>query len=476
MEHQYQQHMQAFPGSLLPISEYVNHTKIIGGFPPRSESETFAQVMEKFGRRQTGQILVSNGGLGSRFLRSLADQSSNRGEREFDDYHFNFTSRFPLSSLKSRPNPFATIRFITLGSFHTDRTKHLSFYEDTKMEEQLKSNLENHHQRCLDSDRIGYECFRMINMHGRSFFSVEQHVKFWTYAVEVGENMEGRWSAVLCSDFGKKGAISPWMLPSHGDTSGEFFHLFTTELDAGFKKGGSTLQTTFTGRQRSTVSERPNPFASRARDDMAMSEEDLKLCARDPFVLVADLFDTSALCWMQVLSFMRDSFEKQPDDPEMKVKLLGRDKRLLDRAIRYFTETIRFIESQSQSRARLEWPVCLEEDTARVDEIAETLKRDFEILREDAQTLSTTFQESTGIVMTSLSVESSQQSLVESRRVQMVTYLAFVYVPLGFIASFFGMNVEQLSHNPSIWWFVGASLIALAISAAIFFWVEKRIK
>jgi hypothetical protein len=62
-------------------------------------------------------------------------------------------------------------------------------------------------------------------------------------------------------------------------------------------------------------------------DDMAMSDGDLKLRVRDFFVLVTDLFGTSGLCKMQVLSFMRDSFEKQPDDPDVKVKLLGRDKR-----------------------------------------------------------------------------------------------------------------------------------------------------
>ncbi|KAI0469330.1 hypothetical protein F4859DRAFT_141035 [Xylaria cf. heliscus] len=467
-----------FPGSFLPIAEYVNHTKIIGGLPPDRTGERFIEVMKKIGNKSTGQILVSNGALGASFMRRLASQCGDRGKRELSDYHFNSTARFPLSTLKSRPNPFVTVRFITLGSFQTGGNRHLSLSTDAKMEELLRNNLADHHERCIESDRVGYECFRMLNIHGRSFFSVEQHVKFWTYAVEVGDNMEGRWSGVLCSDFGNKGANPPWVVATlpNRDTSAVFFHLSTTELDAKFELGTFGLDITHAQQQTSAVSDRPNPFASRARDDMAMPQGDLELCTRDPFVLVADLFDTSALCWMQVLSFLRDSFEKQPDDPDLKVRILERDKRLLDRAVRYFTETIRFIESRDESRGRLEWPMCLQEDADRVNEIAHSLKRDFEILREDARALSKMFQEATNIIMTRLSVESSQQSLLESRRVQMVTYLAFTFAPLSFVASFFGMNVEQLSHEPSILYFVGSSVLILGISVVIMFWLERKAK
>ncbi|KAI1760077.1 hypothetical protein GGR53DRAFT_104345 [Hypoxylon sp. FL1150] len=303
---------------------------------------------------------------------------------------------------------------------------------------------------------------------GARFFSVEQHVKFWTYAVEVGDRLENRWSGIMCSDFGRIGANPPWAVsPFAPKDTAEFFSPFASDLAARSVKADLTKN----GEQ---IYPRPNPFASRVTDDMAMSQMDRELCTRDPFVFLADLLDTSALCWMQVLSFLRDSFEQQPNDPHMKVKLLGRDKRLLDRGIRYFTETIRLIESRDQSRGRLEWPICLERDALRVDEIARSLVQDFETLREDAQALSSMFQDATGIVMSMISVESSQQSLLESKRIQLVTYLAFLFVPTGVIGSFFGMNVEQLSHEPSIWYPIGASFIAMIVSIVTILWLERK--
>ncbi|KAI0452399.1 hypothetical protein F5B21DRAFT_506265 [Xylaria acuta] len=186
-----------------------------------------------------------------------------------------------------------------------------------------------------------------------------------------------------------------------------------SDLEADFRRVATHPQRGSTEHQRADDSDRPNPFVSRARDDLTLSE-DLRIYARDLFVLVADFFDTSALYWMQVLNFLGDLFEKQLDNPNAKVKWLGREKRFLDRATRYFTETL-----GSSSVGTNNWTDL-------------NGQANYEMLREDAQAPSAMFREAINIVMTSVSVESTQQSLPESKRVQTVTDLAFAFAPLSF--------------------------------------------
>ncbi|KAI1194882.1 hypothetical protein F5X97DRAFT_261772 [Nemania serpens] len=468
-----------FRGFILSIEKYVETSKVIGYLQPLRPTDylPISDVFDQIQTKSLGNIIISCGAMGSRARRELVDQC--RADRELRIYHFNSSSFFPLSSLASRPRPFAAVQFITLASFRRNRMQHLGISTDIHLEDMLATNLKEHHQDCLREDRVGLDCFRAVNLHGRSFFSVEQMVTFWTYAIEeTGPQMNGRWSGVLCSDFGMPRGHTPWMTGHSGFKDADFFSIRTTNLEAGipeisdFSRSHSTADT-------DKVHDRPNPFISRVQDDKAMPLSDQSLCIRDPFVFIADLFDTSALCWMQILSFLRNSFHSLPEDPKMKVRLLARDKKLLDRAIWYFSETLCFIDS----RGMLEWPRYNSDHPedpkafARVKRIEQGLKADFAILRDNAKGLSELFKEAINIEMSNMNIESAQEALLESKRVQSVTYLAFIFGPLSLVASFFGMNVYQFSHdknNPSIWWFVGASVIIFLVSMVVVRLMERR--
>jgi hypothetical protein len=59
----------------------------------------------------------------------------NKGESQALIQATNEVRMFGFLSVASRPNPFVTVRFITFGSFQSDRTRQISLSEDTQMEE-----------------------------------------------------------------------------------------------------------------------------------------------------------------------------------------------------------------------------------------------------------------------------------------------------------------------------------------------------
>ena len=62
-----------------------------------------------------------------------------------------------------------------------------------------------------------------------------------------------------------------------------------------------------------------------------------------------------------------------------------------------------------------------------------------------------------------ISIKQSQQSLEQNRRVKLVTQLAFVFIPLSFVTSVFGMNLDILSSGSAKAWMV---VVGVAITYA----------
>jgi Mg2+ and Co2+ transporter CorA len=68
------------------------------------------------------------------------------------------------------------------------------------------------------------------------------------------------------------------------------------------------------------------------------------------------------------------------------------------------------------------------------------------------------------------SVEQSQMSIAQSRQINKLTRLAFVYIPLSFISSVFGMNVKEIQANPSIWVFFATAIAFTFLSICVVSW------
>ena len=73
------------------------------------------------------------------------------------------------------------------------------------------------------------------------------------------------------------------------------------------------------------------------------------------------------------------------------------------------------------------------------------------------------------LLMSSISVRDSQLSIEQSQRAARLTQLAFIYAPLSFVASIFGMNVREINATGlSIWVFFVTLAITVVMTVGIF--------
>ncbi|KAI0396024.1 hypothetical protein F5Y17DRAFT_151626 [Xylariaceae sp. FL0594] len=92
---------------------------------------------------------------------------------------------------------------------------------------------------------------------------------------------------------------------------------------------------------------------------------------------------------------------------------------------------------------------------------AENLEQDFEYLLNRATALHQRTTESIAVLMSSISISESQKGINQQERLGKLTFLAFIFVPLSFTTSFFGMNLKELQkdeHLPPLWEWVALSI------------------
>ena len=337
--------------------------------------------------------------------------------------YYGFSETFRIRSLPSRSPTVATIRFSSLGMF--SRAPMLE-QGSAQLRAELNGQLKDHYRECLTDDRPGVERCRRINVHDARFFTVEQQATLLTY-----EESQDSWSGVWFTDFGSESSSRPWIPRSSAGVEAQFYPV-TTHGHCSMAPVKPTRSQRNQGNRDYT---HPNPFSQVLGGRSPMSEEDCRLCEKDPFMFLSTIYDTSALTWMQTFSYLRASFESLPPSPTDQAPRLRADKEVLDRAICYFTETISFLEHPPKT-----W-----QHPGRAKEVASRLVTDFAVLRNEAESLSKWCSESISIAMSTISILDSQKSLAEARRVQFITYLAFILIPMTFIASCFGMNIQELA-------------------------------
>jgi Mg2+ and Co2+ transporter CorA len=78
------------------------------------------------------------------------------------------------------------------------------------------------------------------------------------------------------------------------------------------------------------------------------------------------------------------------------------------------------------------------------------------------------------LLLSSLSIQEAEASKKHAHRGNMLTQLAFTYVPLSFVTGIFGMNVKEINGSPlSIWTSVVALIVTSAFTATMFLIYRK---
>lgn len=325
---------------------------------------------------------------------------------------------------------------------------------------ELEQQLANHYTESMDPDRSGIERVRNINVHSDRIFTVEQQATFFTY--KDPPVLGKAWSGVLLTDYGRRTGSPPWLPASLASVKAQFYPLAVA--------GHCSISAIGAVRTRDECDDRdwdrPDPFENRVHvDEALMTGQDRGLVCTEPMLFFLDLVNTSALTWAHTLSFLRESLNSLPANPTAQAPRLRADKALLDRAISYFIDTISFLQHPPR-----EW-----HRGNRSDELSKSAQTDLKALRDEAESLSKWCSESISVAMSTISITDAQRSLDETRRVQYITYLAFIFIPMTYIASCFGMNIQELKDPGStlkLYFIIAVpfTVVSMAVPA----WIEWK--
>lgn len=72
------------------------------------------------------------------------------------------------------------------------------------------------------------------------------------------------------------------------------------------------------------------------------------------------------------------------------------------------------------------------------------------------------------------SIEMAELSIEESKRVKLLTMLAFIFIPLSLSTSVFGMNIQQINQTGPSWWIVVVTAMAMVAAALVGWYLANR--
>lgn len=74
-----------------------------------------------------------------------------------------------------------------------------------------------------------------------------------------------------------------------------------------------------------------------------------------------------------------------------------------------------------------------------------------------------------------LALQESRAQIRDAKDMQRIAYLAFVFVPLSLVSSFFGMNVKELNSGSTSLWVFFVAAIVLLLGSLLVIWLAEAI-
>ena len=190
---------------------------------------------------------------------------------------------------------------------------------------------------------------------------------------------------------------------------------------------------------------------------------DGELLQTDPFFLLSTLLSTAALSWSQLLNYLeediKDCQRSGPTQFKYALEQLRFNAGLINRIEGFLIENTHII----QGGGYRSWPKAKSSEAQqRKLQIQKALESDHVHLAEKCTRLAKECEIGSSILVSSAQLLESQKGIDQAAQVQSLTKLAFFFIPMGFVASLFGMNVAELKDDgPHLWVFF---VIALPLS------------
>lgn len=323
--------------------------------------------------------------------------------------------------------------------------------------------------------RYGATRFRSIDQYNGHFCSIEQTVSF-TVAMS-GEKWVGMIMEAFCWSTKKLTSESAVYLTDQGR------NIENHRLPWSDFKGMPVGTLPIIQHNASSIMQNNTQNTKRASwDSLAQfhplknvvlkDDTDRRLLLADPFFLLSSLLTTSALSFNHLLSFLADSIadSQTVSSTQLEVKL---------ERLRHYARTIDRIESRLSETTPLisrggcpGWPRAPPPPETTDPQLHERkaalqrqLRADHVQLMRRCALMRRKCESATSLLVSYLQLLSSERGIAQAAELHRLSKLASFFVPLGFVASAFGMNIHELRSFPSVWVFVA---VALAVSLTTF--------
>jgi len=406
-----------------------------------------------------GHLLFIRGHPSPEWL--LAIGSSYQLDPEFFRRHLDFRlgrqEFFSSPSLPSTSTAMIRLRTTTIGGLQqvSARDDGQSRLEILQAESARSMDEYRKRLRSLSDPSLGDSIIRDCSVHDLQHFSVEQDV-----SVNICKT-ENSWAGIVWLDNGKdlsKGlaswALSPLQTPSWKTINYLPVVQFRPSVAL---KPRSHLLAPRNANERAQI----QIHQSASLLHLAYGRQlDNQVAGSDALYALHEIFRFSSFSEVQFLNMLESKLKKELDQSVLvrqknsTLSNLLYNQQVLDRHTQRLRENIASINVQS----RISWPGAALEDNKRAiaDCAANSLLQDYEHLLSRCQTLSEYCNRGMQIVMNNAMIKESQEAMSQAERFGKLTRLAFIFVPLSFTTSFFGMNFTQLGNGDlNIWiWFV----------------------
>lgn len=194
-----------------------------------------------------------------------------------------------------------------------------------------------------------------------------------------------------------------------------------------------------------------------------------ELMTSDAFYAFQELFSFSAFSHNQLLNMIEndisaDSSEENPRELSLNQSNYIYIQEFLERQIVRLQENVEALKARGGSM----WPQSDDEmKNKKCMAAAKVVEKDFEYLVDRTSTLIERCKSRISHLATRALLAESKRAIEQAEEVTNLTRLAFVFIPLSFTASFFGMNLHPIveGSNPLwIWFAVSIPLMFLSIA------------
>ena len=187
-------------------------------------------------------------------------------------------------------------------------------------------------------------------------------------------------------------------------------------------------------------------------DLSSLEDSDYELLRQEPFYLLCRLFLVAARSWSQLLNFVDLDIQNCSIVGEKllspALEQLRFNSNLLERVRTFLTEDQHVI----RERGTPTWPRTSDPAlNAKISAIQTSLDQDYSFLIHRCERLVTRCENSSSILVSAAQLLEAQKGINQAKEIRGLTKLAFVFIPLNFVAGLFGMNVSALKGYPSIW-------------------------